>query len=198
MSLFKSKATKEMERDIEFRRGVQKVKSFIKKNQNIRKRYWTAGKKALQMDDQERFARYAKGYLLCGQQIRRWEKYRLDLEMLEVRKDQAKTSNSFLKSLKAVSKSTLAQSAPGDLAKLQVEMDRALARGESLEESLAVVMEMSGESVFALHESPDEDALLDVQAAMTGELGAEAMDPADRRIEEGLKKLEEEMKSELR
>jgi len=197
VGLFKSKEEKEMEREIAFRKGVTRIQGFVKKNEQVKKRYWEAGKKALRLGDQKRFQQYARGYQYSLNLIKRWETYLLDLQMLSVRRDQVKATTNFIESMKALSQSLLSGAKPKDIVKMEVAMEKAVAQGQALDEALSVAMEVGGESLFAFDEVSDE-SIKDIEQSMVGEAGRDEGESFDAEIEAGLKRIEQEMRKELK
>ena len=80
--------------------------------------------------------------------------------------------------------------------KMQQDVQMAMARAETLEETLTTVMDAAGDSLFAQGDISDE-SLNDLESAMRGEAVAEETNTLDQRISEGMKRLEEEMRKEL-
>lgn len=192
----KREETKEVEREVQFRRGLARVRGHINKCQKSKKRYWELGKRALQLGDQQQFRQIARTYLWTMEQIDRWERYLLQLETVAARRDQVKATTEFMKSITALSQSMMAGASEEDVAKMQVELEKAVARSEMLEETMAIVMDATSETVFGSEEL-SEEAVDRIQKAMTEAAEVEESEVFDAKIEEGLRQIEEAMRKDL-
>lgn len=194
------KQEREIERDLEARRGKMQIQRHIKKQQEMSKKLWALGKRALVLDDTRQFEQIGKQYLWTLQDIKRWERSLLTFEAIEARRDQVKSVGEFMKSVQAMSKSMLANAKPADLAKMQRDVEMGLARAQNLEQTLDYLMDMTDETVFAMDESADTEldaSLQELAKTMKQETETPpADDNLDARIAEGLKKIEEEMKKD--
>ena len=193
----KREETKEVEREVQFRRGLARVRSYISRCQKSKKHYWQLGKRALQLGDDRQFRQIAKTYLWTMEQISRWERYLLQLETVAARRDQVGATSEFMKSITALSQSMMAGASEEDVAKMQVELEKAIARSEILEETMAMVMEAGSETVFGSREL-SEEAVERVQKAMAEAAEADESEVFDAKIEEGLRQIEEEMRKEVK
>lgn len=188
--------TKEIKREIKFKKGKAQIESYLRKCRQGQKRYWELGKKALRLGDREQFKRIATAYLWNLEQVNQWERYLLQLETLSARRDQVKATGEFLSSLKALSDSMLKGVSPEEIAKMEVQLERAVAKASCLEEALNVVMETSAQSLF-LREEFSEESISQLEKGMAQEAEHEEETAFDTSIEESLKKIEHEMKKEL-
>ena len=87
---------------------------------------------------------------------------------------------------------------------MQIELEKALTKAETLDETLSAVMDVTSDTIFSA-EGLSEESLREVEAAMSGEavhetgagVRAAADDEVGERITQGLRRIEEEMKKEL-
>ncbi len=184
---------REIERSIRFRQGKSRIVQFIRKGQESRKRYWQLGEKALQLGDKGQFNQIAKAYLWTVQQTSQWERYLLMLETFEARRDQMAATTSYLESMGALSKSIMAGADPAQLSRMQHDLEAALGRAQSMEESLSAVMDQSADVLFPAVEGEDEE-VGDLERMMLGETKHGEQSRLDGRIEEGIARLEEAMR----
>jgi len=78
MALFEGRRqTREIQRELQFRKGKARVNGYIQKCQQSRKKYWELGKKALKLGDKRQFQQIAKAYQWTLEQLNRWERYLL-------------------------------------------------------------------------------------------------------------------------
>lgn len=202
MPLFEGRRqTREIQRELQFRKGKARVNSYIQKCQQNRKKYWELGKKALRLGDKRQFQQIARAYQWTLEQVNRWERYLLQLETVSARKDQVKATGAFIGSMKAMSKTMMAGASPREIAKMQVNLEKALTRAETLDETLSLVMDASSETIFTSDEL-SEEKIGEIEKAMAGEAvheeGEGVSEKADAGIDEGLKKIEEEMKKDMK
>lgn len=185
-------AEKEMEREIKIRQGKASIRRHIRNQQKSMERLWKLGKKALSLGDDVQFRRIGKLYLQAQEDISRWERYLLTFETLEARRDQAKATTSFLEAMKALNESLMETTSPQAMARMQQDLAEGLARAETLEDRMAVMLELTDEALLG-GESISETDLSDLQEMMGAEVVQEEADAFDARIEEGLRKIRDEM-----
>lgn len=186
---------KEMEREIKIRRGKASIRRHIHSQQAMQQRLWKLGKKALRLGDEAQFRRIGTLYLKAREDVNRWERYLLTFETLEARHGQAKATESFLEALKAVNESLLEASSPQAIARMQQDLAEGLARAETLEDRMAVMLELTDEALLSGESVPTGD-LSELQGLMLSEVVADEADSFDARIEEGLLKIREEMEKD--
>lgn len=190
--------SKEIKREMKFRRGKARINRYIQKSQEAKKKYWELGKKALKLGDRRQFQQLARAFQWTLEQINRWERYLIQLETVAARRDQVSATAEFMNSMKALSKSMLAGVSPEKIADMQVDLEKALAKAETLEETLDVVMDSSSDAIFASGEL-SEESIGEIEKAMMGEtVHEEKVEAVDTKIDEGLKRIEDEMRKELK
>jgi len=194
---------KEIQREVKFKQGLSKVRAYVEKCNEAQKRYWALGKRSLKLGDRKQFDNIAKAYLRTGEMGNRWERYLVAMETVGIQRDQVKATGMFAQSMKALSDSIMAGAKPEDITKMQMELERALAKAETLDETLSAIMDATNEAIFS-GEGLSEESLKQVETAMRGEAvheeGTQAEGTAvpDERIAQGLRRIEEEMKKELK
>ncbi len=193
MGLFgKSKKEKEIEREVKFKQGVKKVQSYIQKCRASQQRFWDMGKRALSLGDKQQFQNMAKAYINTGDVANRWERYIVTMETVRIQRDQAQASKEFMSSMNILSATMAVGIDAKQLTKMQKDLEMALAKAETVDEALGVVMDTTSDSVFAADGIADK-SIKEIEAAMTGEAVSEEGEAFDSRIADGLKKIEEEM-----
>jgi hypothetical protein len=196
LSWFERRQTeKEMDREIKIRRGKASIRRHIRNQQKAAERLWELGKQALSLGDEVQFRRIGALYLKARQDVNRWQRYLLTFETLEARRDQAKATASFLEALKALNKSLLEASSPQTMARMQQDLAEGLARAETLEDRMAVMLELTDEAILA-GEPVSTDDLSEVEGLMQAEVVADEAESFDARIEEGLRRIREEMEKD--
>ena len=193
--------TKEIELRMQAQQGKAKIRRHMLKQEKLKQRLWELGKRALRLGNEQQFRQSAQLYLRTLQNIKRGEQLLLTLDAVEVYRDQAHSTVDFMQAVQAMSQSILASASPRGMAEMQRDLELAVARAQSMEERLGLIMEMTDQTVFAPEELGDADMeaqLRELERAMQSEAEHEEGTQFDERIEEGLKRIEEEMKKELR
>ena len=80
---------------------------------------------------------------------------------------------------------------------MQMELEQALTKAHSLDETLGAVMDATSDTIFS-SEGLSTDSLQQVEAAMKGEAAHEEGGALDDRIAAGLRHIEEEMRKETK
>jgi hypothetical protein len=193
---------KEIERDLEARRGKLKIQQHIKKQQEMSKKLWELGKRATQLGETRQFQQIGKQYLWTMEDIKRWERYLLSFEAIEARRDQARSYAEFMRAANAMSKSMLSNANPKEFAKMQADLELGLARAQGVEQTMDYLMDVTDQTVFSSEELSDSEmdaSLREIERTMQEESKVAASDSnarvdLDARIAEGLRKIEGEMK----
>ena len=193
--LERRRQTKEIEREVKFKQGLSRVRNYVQKCHQAQKKYWDLGKRALKLGDKQQFENVAKAYLRTGDMITRWERFLVAMETVSLQRDQVKVTGEFAKSMSALSNSMMAGASPQDITKMQMELERALTKAHTLDETLAAVMDVTSDTIF-LSEGLSEESLQQVEATMKGEVEHEEGEALDDRISAGLRRIEEEMRKE--
>ena len=195
--LERRRQTKEIEREVKFKQGLARVRNYVQKCQRAQKKYWTLGKRALSLGDRQQFENVTRAYLTTGEAANRWERYLVAMETVSVQRDQVRATGEFAKSMSALSASMMAGAKPEDITKVQMELEQALMRAQTLDETLSAVMDASNDTIFSA-EGVTDDSLKQVEEAMKVETEQEESGVLDRRIADGLGRIEEEMKKEMK
>ena len=199
MPLFgKDKETKEIEREVKYRQGLSKVRAYVEKSRESQRRLWGLGKRALKLGDQQNFQNIARAYVRVGGIISRWEKYLVAVETVAVQRGQVKATGDFLKSMQALSESMMSGAKPQEITKMQVDLEKALVKAQTIDETLAAVMDASSDTIFS-SEGLSDESLKEVQEAMSAEAAHdESSTVQDERIASGIKSIEEQMRKEMK
>lgn len=189
--------TKEIEREVKFKQGLSRVRNYVQKSSQSQKRFWDLGKRALTLGDREQFRNIVKAYLRTGETINRWERYLVAIETVAVQRDQVKATGEFAKSMSALSNSMMAGAKPEDITKMQMELEQALTRAQTLDDTLTTMMDITSDTIFSA-EGLSEDSLQEIETAIKSEAVHEEGEVLDDRIADGLRRIEEEMKKEIK
>ena len=143
--LEKRRQTKEIEREIKFKQGLSKIRNYVQKCNNAQKRYWELGKRSLKLGDRQQFENIAKAYIRTGEMITRWERFLVAMETVSLQRDQVKVTGEFATSMSALSSSMMAGASPKDITKVQMELETALTKAHTLDETLSAVMDATSD-----------------------------------------------------
>ena len=194
MALFKSKEQRRIERDIQVRQGIQQIKRQVKSLEKNEAGYLEKARRAKQMGSNDQLALLRQAVKRAISSRMMLERQLLNIETAAQMKNQAETFGAFAKSMNAVSAAISEVFGSMDLAKTQMDFEKAMVQAESMEQRMSVFLDMSTESIGNLDTvdegltvSDDEiDRLLDAEAAHE----SRAMDDE---IADGLKEIEKEL-----
>lgn len=184
----------EFNRDVQVRMGKTRLKRHLANQKNMVIRLKALAKRALSLNNETKFRQVGRQLLWTQQDIQRWEQYLLSLEVLEARRDQARASVDLIKSVKAMSDSLSDLAAPGQMSELQRDLEEGLARASSLEERMAVMMDVM-DSTLTADMVVDESALTDLEDGLTDEIAQQEAAMFDEEIEASLSKIRDELES---
>jgi len=185
----------EINRDVKVRMGKSRLNRHIAHQRQMEVKLTDLARKALALNDNDRFKQIARQLLWTRADITRWEKYVLSMEVLETRREQAKASVELLKSVKAMSESMIDLAGPQQAADLQRQLQEGMARAEGLDERLSVMMDMM-DSTLQEGTPDDETQIGDIEKNLTDQIAQSETASYDKDIEEGLRKVREELKSQ--
>ena len=184
----------EINRDVKVRMGKSRIKRHIAIQQKMDVRLQELGRQALALNDEGRFRQIARQLLWTRADMERWQRYVLSMDVLEARREQVKASVSLMGSVKAMSESMIDLSGPQQAAELQRQLQVGLARAESLDERMSIMMEMM-DSTLEDGTPDDSEALSDVEKVMRDQNAQSETSAYDKEIEDGLRKIRSELKN---
>ena len=195
-TLFKSKEERREEderiRDVQVRVARTQIRRHIQKQKEMEGRLKALAKRALSLGEENRFKQVGRQLLWTEKDVLRWEKYLLTLEILQARRDQARASIELLSAVKVMSESLNLIAEPQKVGELQLEIEQGLAKASSLEDRMAVMMEMMDETLSS-DLMVDDESLSGLEDRLGSELAGEEAAAFDREIEEGLRKIRDEL-----
>ena len=178
----------EVNRDVQIRMGEARLRRHIAHQKDMLHRLTGIARQALKINDEARFRQVGKQLLWTQQDVARWEKYLLSLELLEARRDQVKSSVEILKAVKAMGESLADLTSPEQVTTLQLELEKSLARATSVDERLEIMMEAL-DSTLGADMQVDEGALEKLQESLTERVSGEEASEFDSQIETGLREI---------
>lgn len=185
----------EVNRDVQIRMGETRVRRHITHQKDMVHRLTGIARQALKINDEARFRQVGKQLLWTQQDVNRWEKYLLSLELLEARRDQVKSSVEILKAVKAMGESLADLTSPEQVTSLQMEMEKALARATSLDERMEIMMEAM-DSTLGADVQVDEAELEKLHESLSERVSSEEAAEFDSQIETGLREIRRQLEDD--
>ena len=197
--LFRSKEEKqravEIERDVKLRSGKKQISAHINRQREMIPRLRGLARRALAMGDESRFRQIGKQLLWTEQDITRWEKYTLTLDLMEARRDQVRASASLVSTVRVMTDSMAELAGTTQVAQLQQELDRSLAQAESMDERITIMMDRM-DATLSEGIPLDEGSLETLRDELGEEIVAQESGQFDREIEAGLEAVRSQLLSE--
>lgn len=159
---WKSKEEKEIERKVRMRKAKMALKGYINNLENLKKKIFLQGKEAAKLGDEALLKRSAVKYLALEQRIKQAKRLLLLMEEAEIQRELVKVSADFIQFSKDVVKSIAEGPGAEDVAKMQVEFEKAMGKVENIEEALNTMIDLTSESI------------------LTGEFDTETLEVAER------------------
>jgi hypothetical protein len=195
MGLFKSKAERKLERDMEIRKGINACKRSIRELQRHEKDYIKKARRAksLGAEDQLRFLK--KTIRQTAAQRRGLERQLLAIETAAQRKNQMEMQGQFAKSLASISTSIAEVFQDVNWAEVQHNFEKAMLQAETFEQQAELFLEASQETMFT-EKAFDEEEISDdeIDKLIEDQVSREEAKALDAEIEAGLGDIERELK----
>lgn len=163
MGLFKSKAERALERDMEIKRGISRIKRQLSDLAKSEAEWLTKAKRAKQLNSPEQLAFMRKSLKATAFQRRMLERQLLTIEAAKQMKDQAESYGVFAESMAAVSKSISEVYNNVNLEQTQVDFERAMHQAESMSQRMDIFLDMSKDTLFNAESSMGEELVTDAE-----------------------------------
>ncbi len=195
MSLFKSKEERRIERNIQVRKAATQIRRQIALNTKHEADYIEKAKRARKLGWQNQYEFLKKAIKKTSTIKVRLERQLLALESAVQIKEQAEGHFEFANAMNALSKSIAEVFGATDMAKTQVNFEKAMSQAESLEERMDTFLEMTSESMFD-YEGSSEGELVrdsDIDKMLEEEITHEERAGIDDEIEKDLSSIQKEI-----
>jgi len=146
--LWKSKEEKEIERKVRMRKAKMALKQYINNLEALKRKIFLQGKEAAKLGDEALLKRSAMKYLALEERIKQAKRLLLLMEEAEIQRELVKVSGDFIQFSKDIVESIAEGPGAEDLAKMQVEFEKAMAKVEGLDEALGTMLDMTSESIL--------------------------------------------------
>jgi hypothetical protein len=161
MALFKSKEERRIERNIQVRQALTQIRRQIDANQKYESQYVEQAKRARKLGWTNQYEFLKKAIKKTATIKVRLERQLLALQTALQIKDQAEGQHDFAKAMGALSKSIAQVFGATDMAKTQVNFEKAMAQAETLEERVDNFLEITTETMFGYEGSSEAELVSD-------------------------------------
>ena len=195
MNLFKSKAERRIERNMQVRKALTHIRRQIEANKKYENDYIAKAKRARELGWANQYEFLKKAIKKTATIRVRLERQLLAIESAVQMKEQAENHFEFANALNALSKSIAEVFGSMDLAKTQVNFEKAMAKAESMEAQIDMFLEITSASIFG-YEGLSEDELVsdsDIEKMLAEEVESEGRSGLDDEIERDVAAIEKEI-----
>lgn len=195
MGLFKSREERRIERNIEIRKGMNAIRRQISSLEKHEREYLQKAKRAKSLGSMPQLNFLKQTLKKTMSQRVLMERQLLNIETACQIKDQAEAHGQFAKSMNAISQAIGEMFRQTDLARTQVEFEKAMARAHSMEERMDLFLEISSQSMLGAEGEPSGELVTDEQIdnMISEEIAHEEGAQIDGEIAEGMKEIEKEL-----
>jgi hypothetical protein len=195
MALFKSKEERRIERNIQIRKAVTQIRRQISANEKHEADYVAKAKRARKLGWDNQYEFLKKAIKKTATIKVRLERQLLALESAVQVKEQAEGHYEFANAMNALSKSIAEVFGATDMAKTQVNFEKAMSQAETLEEKMDTFLEMTSDSMFDYEGSSERELVSDkdIDKMLEEEVEHEEGAGADDEIENDLSSIQKEI-----
>lgn len=194
MGLFKSKQERKIERDLEIKRGIQRIRKQIGDLEGHERKWLEKARRAKQLGARDQLAFMKASLKKTVVQRRSLERALLMMEAAFQLQAQIESYGDFATSMQAISKTIGEVYQATDMELTQRQFEKAVAQAETLEERINLVFETTGSSMFGAEVNPDE-VMSDneIEQMIDAGIGGGEAGALDAEIEAEIKKVEDEL-----
>lgn len=193
MGLFKSSDERRLEREMEVRKGLSRIKKQIRAQEREEKEFIKKAKRAKQLGDGTQLGFIKASLKRTAYTRRMMERQLLNLEVFKQLKDQAETQADFARALETVSQAIAESYGSVDLAQVQKNCERAISQSESMQQMMEMMMEHSNESISNMEGAQTDELVSDdeIDKMIDEAVVAEETEEAEERVGSRLDALRE-------
>jgi hypothetical protein len=188
----KSREEKEIEREIRHRKARATLQHYIERLENLQTMVYNQGKQAAKLGDDKFVNRQAAKYLALQERVKRGQKMLLLMEEARLQREMVKISGDFITFARDVSQSISEGPGLDKIAHMQVEMEKALAQSEKIDEALSIALDMTSEGILGSQDYSEKN-VTEIVKTMQGEAETEEKG-LDERISKGINEVKDMMK----
>ncbi len=200
MGLFKSKEERRIERNLQVRKAIAQIRRQIAANTRHEADYIAKAKRARRLGWNNQYEFLKKAVKKTATIKVRLERQLLALESAVQIKEQAEGHYEFANAMNALSRSIAEVFGATDMAKTQVNFEKAMAKAESLEERMDAFLEMTSESMFDYEGSAEGELVsdADIDKMLEEETAHEERVGVDDEIEKDISAIQKEIEKNSR
>jgi hypothetical protein len=155
VGLFKSKEERRLERSLQVRQALTKIRRQIEANSKYEAQYVDQAKRARKLGWENQYEFLKKAIKKTATIKVRLERQLLALQTAMQIKDQSEGQYDFAKAMNSLSKSISEVFGAADMARTQVNFEKAMSQAANLEERMDSFLEMTSDSMFGYEGSSE-------------------------------------------
>lgn len=190
MSLFKSTDERRMEREMEIRKGLARIKKQIRQQEKEEKEFIKKAKRAKQLGDGTQLKVIKSNLKRTAFTRRMMERQLLNLEVFKQLKDQAEAQADFARALETVSEAVAESYGSVNLAQVHKNCERAIQQSESMQQTMELLVDQTNDSVSNMEGSQSDELVTDeeidklIDEAVVAEESEEIEEKVSSRLDE--------------
>ncbi len=195
MTLFKSKEEKRIERNIQVRKALTHIRRQLKVNEKYEQDYLHKARRARKLGMTNQYEFLKKAIKKTANIRIRLERQLLALESAAQVKDQAESHYDFAQAMNSLSKAIAEVFGSTDMAKTQVNFEKAMSQAESIEERMDAFLETTSESMFGYEGSSEQELVTDsdIEKMIEEEVAHEEQEETEGEIDKDMAGIRKEM-----
>ena len=193
MGLFKSSEERRMERDMEIRKGLSRIKKQIRTFEREEQDFIKKAKRARQLGDESMLNVIKANLKRTAYTRRMMERQLLNLEVFKQLKGQAEAQATFARSLETVSEAIAESYGSVNLAQVHKNCEKAVNQAESMQQMMEFMMDSTSESMADMEGAQSDDLISDaeIDRMIDEEIVAEENESMDDKVGGRLESLRE-------
>lgn len=193
MSLFKSSDERRLEREMEIRKGLSRIKKQIRNFEKEEQDFIKKAKRARQLGDETMLKVIKANLKRTAYSRRMMERQLLNLEVFKQLKGQAEAQADFARSLETVSEAIAESYGSVNLAQVHKNCERAVQQSESMQSVMEMMMEQTNDSIGNMEGAQSDELVTDaeIDRMIDEQIVAEETENMDERVDSRLDSLRE-------
>lgn len=193
MSLFKSSDERRLEREMEIRKGLSRIKKQIRNFEKEEQDFIKKAKRARQLGDETMLKVIKANLKRTAYSRRMMERQLLNLEVFKQLKGQAEAQADFARSLETVSEAIAESYGSVNLAQVHKNCERAVQQSESMQSVMEMMMEQTNDSIGNMEGAQSDELVTDaeIDRMIDEQIVAEETENMDERVDNRLDSLRE-------
>ena len=193
MALFKSQRERDLDRELEIRRGIKLIRRTIGELERNEKGYLAKARRAKQLGDSAQYAFLKQTIKRTASQRLLMERQLLNVETARQLKQQAEAHAQFAAAMSAISKGIGEFFGRTDLKQTQQEFARAVNQAETMEQRMEVFLDMTSETMGQT--AGEQEVITDeeIEKMVDAEIASVESPALDEEIRKGLSEIRREL-----